>query len=88
MVYLITYDLRFPGRDYTNLYNAIKDLGDWRHPMESTWFVHSTLRANEIYNRLCSNIDTNDRLLVIEINSSNKQGWLSQSFWGWLNSVN
>lgn len=86
MVYLITYDLRVPGRDYTSLYNTIKEYGDWQHPVESTWFISSNLPADDIYNHLFQFIDKNDRLLVIQVNQTNKQGWLAKSFWDWLNS--
>lgn len=86
MVYLITYDLRVPGRDYISLYNTIKEYGDWQHPVESTWFISSNLQADDIYNHLFQFIDKNDRLLVIQVNQTNKQGWLAKSFWDWLNS--
>jgi hypothetical protein len=86
MVYLITYDLRVPGRDYTPLYNAIKKYEDWQHPVESTWFISSNHQANDIYNYLFSFIDSNDRLLVIQVDRINKQGWLAKSFWDWFNS--
>ena len=33
MIVLITYDLKQPGRNYTDLYEAIKSLGDWQHPL-------------------------------------------------------
>ena len=35
-IYIISYDLKIPGRDYTSLYDAIKSLGDWQHLLEST----------------------------------------------------
>lgn len=87
MVYLIAYDLRVPGHDYTPLYNAVKEYEDWKHPMESTWFVSSDDQANDIYNHLSQFIDKkNDYLIVIQVNSTNRQGWLGKSFWDWLNS--
>jgi len=86
MIYLITYDLRVPGRDYTSLYNAIKEYGDWQHPVESTWFISSDQQANDIYDHLFPFIDKNDRILVIQVNQINKQGWLAKSFWDWFNS--
>lgn len=32
-IFLITYDLKEPGQDYSELYEAIKGLGDWQHPI-------------------------------------------------------
>lgn len=86
MIYLITYDLRVPGRDYTSLYNAIKGYNDWQHPLESTWLISNDSQANDIYTYLSQFIDKNDRLLIIEVNPANKQGWLAKSFWDWVNS--
>ena len=54
-LYIISYDLKTPGRDYTSLYNAIKDLGEWQHPLESTWVVSTNYDENQIYNILNKN---------------------------------
>lgn len=69
MNYLITYDLRNPGRDYTNLYKEIISLsnGAWRHPLESVYLIQSSLSANEIHDSLRKYLDINDIDLVIEI---------------------
>ena len=36
---IIEYDLRSPGRNYDELYKAIKSYGVWAHITESTWFI-------------------------------------------------
>ena len=66
MVYLITYDLRVPGQNYSDLIKEIKAIGDWAKPCESTWFVKSTLTAEAIKDRLTA-IDATDRLVVISV---------------------
>lgn len=38
-IYLITYDLMAPGKDYNKLFDAIKKLGSWFHCLDSTWIV-------------------------------------------------
>lgn len=70
MIYLITYDLHGPGRDYSNLYSEIKSLGNWWHYLDSTWFVSSELGAGAIRDSLKSKIDSNDEILVVEIGKS------------------
>ena len=84
-IYSISYDLRQPNRDYTKLYEEIKKINNFIHPLESNWFVKSELSANDIYNRLKPHIDNNDLLLVIKVDENNKQGWMVRSFWDWLN---
>lgn len=83
--YIISYDLKVPGRDYTSLYDAIKNLGDWQHPLESTWVIASeTHDQNTIYNNLKATMDQNDLLLIFEVKPKARQGWLAKSFWEWM----
>ena len=85
--YLISYDLRTPGKDYTNLYASIKQISpNWQHPLESTWLLYTDLTANEIYNRIHMHLDANDRIFIIRVREEDKQGWLSKSFWDWINT--
>lgn len=69
MLYLITYDLRQPGRDYAPVYAAIKALstGEWCRPLESVWIVKSGLDVNDIYRRIKPLVDESDRFLVAGI---------------------
>lgn len=85
--FLITYDLKRPGQSYSELYKAIKDLGDWQHPLESMWMVklrNST--AQNIYETLRPQIDENDLLFIVDITNQNCQGWLSKAVWRWLHN--
>ena len=86
-IYLISYDLRKPGQNYTPLYDAIKAYGDWQHPMESCWAVYTDEDANAISASLRKNIDENDCLFVVKMNpTDDRQGWLPKSFWEWIKS--
>lgn len=81
--YSITYDLKSPGRDYNNLYEAIKSSGKWWHYLESTWIVTTNETSQQIWDRLAKNIDNNDRLLIIEV-KNNCYGWLPKDAWDWI----
>ena len=90
-IFLISYDLRHPERNYSVLYDAIKDLagnGRWQHPLESIWVVavDENRSANSIFEILKPKIDNDDNLFVVEITDCDRQGWLAKSFWNWLNS--
>lgn len=84
--FLVTYDLKRPGQNYSDLYDAIKSEGDWQHPLESTWVVKTDnlVLANTIYEHLRPCIDENDSLFIVEITAQDSQGWLAKSFWEWL----
>lgn len=84
------YDLRHPGRNYTELYDAIKysvGVGNWQHPMESLWVVavsdFSTKNAELLYTELQRYLGIDDSLLVSRMDFTDQQGWLPKSFWNW-----
>ena len=89
--FAITYDLKQPGRNYTGLYDAIKNLvenGNWQHPLETLWVISfmddSVNKANVIYEKLRGEIDDNDSVFIVEITGQDRQGWLPKSFWDWM----
>jgi len=65
---LITYDLVQPGRDYTELFEAIKSLGGtpW-HCLESVWIVVTDLTSKQVRDQLEPHIDGNDKLAVFSL---------------------
>ena len=70
--YLISYDLKTPGQNYSGLYDAIKSLGEWRHPMESTWVVltDDNTTAVMIRENLKKYLDTGDLVFVVNVSSA------------------
>jgi hypothetical protein len=84
MIYAINYDLKRPGQNYDQLYEAIKSCGDWWHHLDSTWLVDSALTAQGIWNKLAPKVDKNDFFLVIGV-TRDYQGWLTEEAWEWIN---
>ena len=81
--YIISYDLRAPGRNYEQLYAAIRAYEKWAHVNESMWAVVTEKNAVEIRDDLCRYLDSNDRLFVVKSgiesawrNSICKNEWL------------
>lgn len=88
MVYLITYDLNKNGQDYENVINAIKDAltGAWCTFWKSSYLIKSNLSsADDVFKKIQPYLDSNDKLLVIEV-KNNKQGWLGQKDWDYINN--
>jgi hypothetical protein len=87
MVFLVTYDLRVPGKDYTSLYAALERYPDRYHSktLGSVWFIrgHALLTSKAIYDDLVRNIDPNDRLFVTPADGAT--GWMDPEFWPWYN---
>lgn len=89
--FAIVYNLRQPGRNYDELYEAIKHTageGYWQHPMESFWVIavsnFSGTSAESLYNSLRKYIDDKDSLFVSHIEGIDHQGWMPKSFWSWI----
>jgi hypothetical protein len=84
VVYVISYDLKKPGQNYDELFEAIKAAGSsWWHYLESTWLVDSNLTAEQIFQRLQPKMDTNDSILIIAVTAS-YSGWLPEKAWEWI----
>jgi hypothetical protein len=87
MVYLVTYDLNVPGKDYDKLWGAltqydyIRDTG-----LDSVWFVSTSWSAYQVSNHLHAHIDGSDRLIVTQLQQGTHQGWLHKDVWAWINA--
>jgi hypothetical protein len=86
MAYLISYDLRYPGRDYTRLTAEIGALGTCVKPLESVWIVDSTLDVQTIIARLNA-VDMTDSLLVIRVNNPWWSIGLDQRIVTWMQQI-
>lgn len=67
MLNLVTYDLRQPGRDYTSLYEAIRAIGSWSHPVESVWIIDTNETPAGIRDNLKTHVDSNDVIFVVQL---------------------
>ncbi|TAK05676.1 hypothetical protein EPO33_00820 [Patescibacteria group bacterium] len=65
--YLVSYDLRKPGKDYAPLHAFLKKYSAYAKPLESLWFVKSPLTAEGVRNEIMTQIDSNDRLFVVNV---------------------
>ena len=64
---IIEYDLRQPGRNYDELYDAIKEYSTWAHITESTWFINTDETCVQVRDKLMKLMDNNDSLFVGEL---------------------
>ena len=82
--YLISYDLRKPGRNYSSLYSAIKSYGTYAHVLESVWSISTSRSAVEVRDHLAQHLDQNDDLIVITASAPGAWKGLSQELTDWL----
>jgi len=71
--FLISYDLGVPEThsDYVALSNHLKSLYvSWARPVKSVWIIKSDKDARQIRDEIKSNLDSNDRLIVVEMSGN------------------
>lgn len=83
MIYAINYDLKRPGQNYEELYQAIKGCGVWWHYLGSTWLVDTSLTASGIWDSISPHVDKNDSVLIIGV-TRDYTGWLPPDAWEWI----
>ena len=58
---------------------------DWVSYAPNCWIIYSKQEsAGTWYTRLKKVIDDDDSVFVCELNISNRQGWLPQNVWEWI----
>lgn len=85
-VYIISYDLKSPGKNYSSLYTAIKSYGTWFHCLDSTWLIETSHTAKMIYSKLKPCLDNNDRIFVARI-TQDYAGFLPKEGHDWLKDL-
>jgi len=66
--FLVSYDLANPNRNKHVLATAIMSLGHaWARPLEQTWYIRAELKGTDVEARLAGLLDTDDGLIVQEI---------------------
>ncbi|MFF0595924.1 CRISPR-associated protein Cas2 [Streptomyces antibioticus] len=87
MSLLIGYDLNRPGQNYKSLHDAIKALGSahW-HILDSTWIVDTQKTCTQARDELKKHIDSNDKLLVVQLTGVGAWTGFTQTGTDWLKS--
>jgi hypothetical protein len=65
--YMVGYDLNAPGKDYSDLIEAIRGYDNWWHHLDSTWIIVTNQTHIQIRDYLAQFIDENDEMLVAKL---------------------
>jgi hypothetical protein len=72
-VYIVTYDLSNPGRNYENLLKRIKTYSGWARLGGSAYLISTDQNTVQIRDYLTPALDTNDKLYVGRM--ANEAAW-------------
>lgn len=75
MVYLVSYDLGQPRRNYEAIEKKIHAYSYWAKPLESVWFIKTSDDITMVKKNLYSVMDKDDELMVIEV----KRHWSTEN---------
>lgn len=84
--YAVSYDLIGPNRNYEQIHKAIRNLDCFAYVHESLFIVQSYMNAQELFDVLIKSLDSNDKLLVIELGKNASWIGLSDDLGNWLKS--
>lgn len=84
-VFQIDYDLNELGQGYDGVHETIQQMGDFIHPLESTWMIDTEKSSSEIRDALKEVADSNDCLTIVKfdqpysfyLNTSDKE-WIEE----------
>lgn len=92
MVFQLSYELKTPEKDYTELYSFLeKEIGSSAiHVLRDTWWIkyEGSLNLDEICDLIKDKMGQYDVFFVSIIeNKADINGWLASSNWKWLNQL-
>ncbi|GGF48569.1 hypothetical protein GCM10011519_23250 [Marmoricola endophyticus] len=64
--YLVSYDLKAPGKNYDSLIKYLKSHTNWWHHLGSTWVIVTNLSATQLRDGIAEHADDNDKFLVVK----------------------
>lgn len=83
--FIVSYDL-ISDKDYSKLYEAIRDYDSFAHVLESVWIINSSDSSTTIRDNLSSYMDSDDKLFVAKLSGESAWRNLSTKISDWIKS--
>jgi len=88
-LYIVSYDLSYPRRDYESFSNAIQSYGNWWYQTGSVWLIASNnTSCAKIRDYLRQFIDSNDKLFVAKLSGEWAAIGFNDDEYNWIKSNN
>lgn len=81
--YIVSYDL-IKVRDYKDVHEKLKSFGGWARPLESVWVIKSSLTISEVRDEMQKVLDSDDKLIVMELTGNWGTYNISKNVTDWL----
>ncbi len=79
------------GIDINQLHSAIEahynngSIANWWHFIKTCYILISNKTADDLAKSIGNSIVSEKTFLLIEVNMNNRQGWLNEEAWKWIN---
>ena len=83
-LYSVNYDLRKPGRDYSDLYDLLESYPRWARVLDSFWLIRTTETAVTVRDKIGRVVDENDQYVVATASAPAAWYGLSADLGKWL----
>ncbi len=88
MIYILSYQLRTPDRDYTQLYKYIEEsIGNSAiHVLRDSWWIATSrdIDVDDISNQVRDYLGEQDSIYITKLESNAPiNGWLPSTYWDW-----
>jgi hypothetical protein len=60
---------------------------DWVRYAPNCWMLWTTSSPEKWYQRLKPHLGSGEHVFIVELQMSNRQGWLPKKVWDWINKV-
>jgi hypothetical protein len=76
----------FEGREppYAKIQESLNNAIDWVRYAPNCYLLYTTTDVPSWYSRLKEIVHADDSIFVVEINLTNRQGWLPKMVWEWI----
>jgi hypothetical protein len=81
---LVTYDLNKSGQNYEEVEKVLKSYPKWAKVATTTFIIITDETCTNVANKVNSKIDSNDELLVLELQGNWACSGLKQNILDWL----
>lgn len=81
--FIVSYDL-ISDKDFSKLYEAIRNYGSYAHVLESVWIIKSSSSSSNIRDNLMSYMDSDDKLFVAKLTGESAWKNLSKEVSDWI----
>lgn len=85
--FVVSYDL-ISDKDYSKLYEAIRNYGSYAHVLESVWIIKSESSSSNIRDSLKSYMDSDDKLFIAKLTGESAWRNLSSEISKWIKDNN